>query len=718
MSVGQSPPRTDGLAKVMGTAQYVDDVRMPGMWHGATIRSQVAKGRLKEIRFDPQIDWSQVTVVTHQDIPGDNVIALIEDDQPCLVKDEIRHAYEPVVLLACADPALLERAVKGVELVVEAETPCLSMDDSDVVFKRYRIHKGDLAQGFAQADVVVEGSYAVHHQEHVYIEPQGIIAEMTDGGQLVVQGSLQCPYYVHKALKRLMGLGDAQVRVIQSVTGGGFGGKEEYPSMIACHAALLSKKSGHPVKIVYDRTEDIQATTKRHPARVTYRTGHKKDGTLVALEADIVMDGGAYVTLSPVVLSRGTLHASGPYRCPHVEITARCMMTNTPPNGAFRGFGAPQTIWGIERHMDKVAKTLGLDPMDLKRLNLYREGDETATGQLLKESVGGEACVEKAIQDSDYYTRRQAYAQPQTGRKRKGIGASVFFHGAGFTGSGEARLKGKVQVDLMPGGRLVVRSGSTDIGQGTETIFAQMAADAAGIPMELVTVHPVDTDSVPDSGPTVASRTCMVVGSIVAKASAQIAAKVRDVAPGKPWQVAADQTLAMGPLSILLQYEPPVANQWDDETYSGDAYPCFSWACDIAEVEVDLDTLQVRVLNFWAAQDIGKAIHPVLCAGQVEGGTLQAIGWALSEELVWDQGLIKNARITNYIIPTSLDAPPFHTSLVEMPFSGGPFGAKGVGELPMDGGAPAVAAAIEQALGVCPDDLPLTPEKLLEVVGV
>jgi CO/xanthine dehydrogenase Mo-binding subunit len=308
---------------------------------------------------------------------------------------------------------------------------------------------------------------------------------------------------------------------------------------------------------------------------------------------------------------------------------------------------------------------------------------------------------------------------------RRGIGASVFLHGAGFTGSGERKLKGKVRIDLETGGRLRIRTASTDIGQGTETVFRQLAADGAGIPLDRVAFETPSTTSVPDSGPTVASRTVMVVGSIVARGAKLIGDQVRALAAERSWPAARPDDFARAADALLLKrgervselvtYEPPVVNQWDDEAYRGDAYPCYAWGCDIAEVEVDLDTYEVKVLGFWAAQDIGKAIHPVMCAGQVEGGTLQAIGWALYEDIVWKDGKILNGRMTNYVIPTSKDAPLFHTILVEHPFSGGPNGAKGVGELPMDGGAPAIAAAIEQATGIACADLPLLPERIFEL---
>lgn len=749
--VGQNVARVDGAAKVTGVAKYIDDLSLPGMIHGATVRAETPRGRIKGIRFDPWLAANGAVTVTASEIP-ENVVALIDDDQPVLAAREIRHAYEPIALVAVDRREDLARAVASVQVDVEALRPTLTIDEAlaarepvhghDNVQKKYAIVRGDVERAKALSARVIEGTYTVHHQEHVYIEPQGVIAFWDERGAHVM-GSIQCPYYVHKAVKRAFGLHDDEVHITQTVTGGGFGGKEEYPSIISVHAALLARKAKRPVKMIYGRAEDIEATTKRHPARVKIASGVRDDGTLAWLDIEILMDGGAYVTLTPVVLSRGTLHASGPYRCPDLRIQARALATNTPPNGAFRGFGAPQTIWAIERHMDAIAAALGLDPMELRRRNLYVEGDTTATGQRLTDSVGGIGCLDAALVVSHYEEQRKALAAqgicvtPDGRHVRRGIGLSTFFHGAGFTGSGERRLKGRVQVDLEPGGRLRIRTASTDIGQGTETVFAQIAAQAAKIPIARVAFEQPCTTNVPDSGPTVASRTVMVVGSIVDLAARDVAEAVRvDVAAthgvsldavthedtgfsgtfgAESFEQAADRLLAKGAAVVSLrQYEPPSNIQWDDETYKGDAYPVFSWGCDVAEVEVDVDTFETRVTGFWAAQDVGKVIHPILCAGQVEGGSLQAIGWALTEDVVWKDGLIKNARLTNYIIPTSLDAPPFTTVLMEFPYKGGPFGAKGVGELPMDGGAPAVASAIEHAVGIAMRDLPLLPERLFE----
>ena len=739
--VGQSVARVDGPAKVRGSAMYIDDYVVPGALHGGTVRSQVARGKLRGIVKDPKFDWSGITVLTHEDVPH-NTVALIEADQPILAHGEIRHCYEPVALVACEDPVRLQHALRAITLDVEPLPAVLTLDDAfdarliiygkDNVQKRYVIEHAlekPIDRILASCDVVLSGRYRVHHQEQLYIEPQGMVAWWDSNG-VHITGSLQCPYYVHKAITHAFGMAGEKVHVTQAVTGGGFGGKEEYPSVVAAHAALLAKAASRPVRMIYGRKEDIEATTKRHPARIDVTTGCTKDGELVAVSIKCAMDGGAYVTLTPVVLSRGILHAAGAYRWKHARVEGVAVATNTPPNGAFRGFGAPQTIWAIERHMDRLAAKLGHEPLTWKRERTMAVGSTTVTGQVLRESVGVDECVSAVpMAASRYNDKRAQYDKPgdPASRVRRGIGASVFLHGAGFTGSGERRLKGKVRVDLETGGRLRVRSASTDIGQGTETVFRQMAADAAGVPMDRIAFETPSTTAVPDSGPTVASRTVMVVGSIVAKGAKLIGDRVRAFAAERSWPAslpeefarAADMMLlARGePLSELVTYEPPVVAQWDDERTAADAYPCYAWGCDIAEVEVDLDTFEVKVLGFWAAQDVGKAINPVLCAGQVEGGTLQAIGWALHEDVVWKDGKILNARMTNYVIPTSKDAPPFETILVEHPFSGGPNGAKGVGELPMDGGAPAIAAAIEQALGVTCNDLPLLPERLFEAVA-
>ncbi|HSQ19353.1 MAG TPA: xanthine dehydrogenase family protein molybdopterin-binding subunit [Blastocatellia bacterium] len=754
MVVGQNVLRKEGYEKLTGTARYIDDIALDGMLFGKTIRSTIARGRIKSIKFDSAYDWSQIVVADYRDIPGENYVALIENDQPLLVESQVRHYEEPVLLIAAASKRDLETAAPHIRIEYEELSPVLTIQESlgcaeviygsDNVLKRLLIGRGDIDEGFAAADRIIEGEYRLPHQEQLYIEPQGMIAIPGDG-EMTVMGSMQCPYYVHKALTQLLNLKDEQAIVIQTMTGGGFGGKEEYPSMIAAHAALLAHKAQRPVKIIYDRAEDIAATTKRHPGIIRHRTGVTNDGRLVASEIEIVLDGGAYVTLTPVVLSRGTIHALGPYRCENVRIAAQAVATNTPPNGAFRGFGAPQVAFAYEMQMEKIAAELPIDPLELRRINLLREGDLTATGQRLTCSVGGEDVLNAAVGLSNFSAKRtEAAAHNQHAESqryeatRRGVGLSLFFHGAGFTGSGEAKMKAQAGVEGTDDGRERVLAGSNEIGQGTRTIFCQIVADELGVDFDNVDIEDPDTSRVPDSGPTVASRTTMVVGRVVQLAAREIkdrltsfvaerfgAAEARlmgrqFIADRKTLasldEIAREYITQHGELRAYARYASPPGIEWNDETYSGDAYPCYSWGAEVAEVEVDMDTYEVTCTKITTAQDIGRAIHPMLAAGQIEGGTLQAVGYGLLEELVCEKGRIVNNRLTNYIIPTSMDAPEMETVIIEKEYPNGPFGAKGVGELPMDGGAPAIAAAVFNATGAFVTELPIIPERLQSVI--
>jgi CO/xanthine dehydrogenase Mo-binding subunit len=731
-----APLRREGPAKLTGAAKYADDLVFPGAWYGATVRSTDAHARLLGLERDASFDWSSVVLVTAADIPGDNIVSLISDDQPVLVPvgGEIQHHAEPLALLAAPDRATLRAARHAIRALTESLPATFDPLASEHVFAHYEIGSGDVDAGFAEADVILEGTYRVGHQEQLYIENNAMIAVPRDDGGVAVHGSLQCPYYVHKALKRALRLDSDQARVVQAETGGGFGGKEEYPSILAIHAALLALRCGKPVRMIYERHEDIAATTKRHPAVVTHRTGIRRDGTLVAQDIDIVMDGGAYCTLTPVVLSRGAIHAGGPYRCPNVRIRARATRTNTPPNGAFRGFGAPQTEFAAETHLNRLAEAIGLSPLDVRRRNVYVPGDTTPTGQVLRHSVAGEEVLERAVEASEFDRERERTARARaervgagivpgspyrTGSSRRstGVGLALAWHGAGFTGSGEVKLASVASLELTATGEITILTGSTEMGQGTKTIFPQLVADTLGVPYESVEIAPQDTAIVPDSGPTVASRTAMVVGGLLVKAAAQLRDQVETATGGEFGATYLAHARTAGPVRIDERFEPYPDIHFDDETYRGDAYPAFGWASCVARVEVDLDTGEVAVTDIVAADDIGTVIHPVLAEGQVEGGTLQAVGYATIEEMKLRDGRYLNDRLSTYIIPTSLDAPRITTILVEAPFPGAPHGAKGVGELPMDVGAPAVIAAIHDAAGVWIDELPATPERILAALA-
>ena len=686
-------PRKDGIGKATGAARYADDLVFPDMLHGRTIRSTIPRGRIKSIRFD--FDTTGFTIVDYHDVPAKNAVDLMSQDQPFLAEHEIRHMAEPILLLAHEDKEKLHAATVLIDY--EEEEPLFDPESSPLSFKDIDIIKGDTEKGLRDADVIVEGIYRTGHQEHVYIEPNGVVAVPEESG-VAIYGSVQCPFYVIKALRCLLGSAHPNVRVIQTETGGGFGGKEEYPSMIAGHAVLLALKSGRPVKIIYDRVEDMVATTKRHPSIVRHRTGLTKEGRLVAMDIDVLLDGGAYVTLSPTVLSRGCIHAAGPYSCDNVQIHGRTVFTNTPPNGAFRGFGAPQTEFAVEVHMDRIAEKMGLDPVVLRRVNALKPGDVTATGQTLRSDASAHMVLEEAVRRTDFDRKRREWKGTN-----KAIGLALFYHGAGFTGAGERNLKSKARLDLTPTGvRIAV--GSTEIGQGTRTMHAQIVTDALGIPYESVEVAQPDTSRVADSGPTVASRTCMVVGKILEECAHELKAKLGGLTP-------ADYYAKNGELSIERMYEPPDWIQWDDAAYRGDAYATYGWGCDVAELELDPDTYEVKPIKLTAVQEFGRPIHPALARGQIEGGTAQGLGYALLEKVVMKNGAMANSQLTNYVIPTTLDMPELDVVMMENRYPGGPFGAKGLGELPMDGPAPAVVNAL-RTLGLDVREIPATPELL------
>jgi len=695
--VGRNVRRKEGRAKVTGAARYVDDLRMPGMLHGRTVRAPLACGELLAVKGE--LGAPGLTSVSFRDIPGRNLVSLIAEDQPCLVEREIRHAEEPVILLAHEDREALLAA--SVELVCRAGTPVLDPLASPRSFKDILIEKGNLARGFAEAALIVEGEYRAGHQEHVSIEPNGVIAWPENGG-IAVLGSLQCPYYVQRALVTLLALPPEKVRILQAETGGAFGGKEEYPSMIAGHAALLALKARRPVKIIYDRAEETAATTKRHPAIVRHRTGVAKDGRIVAQDIEIILDAGAYVTLSPVVLSRACIHAAGPYRCANVRIRGRAMFTNTVPNGAFRGFGAPQTQFAGEAHMERIAEALGADPVRLREINALRPGDTTATGQRMHDDCAALDVLRAAVKRTRFREKRRKWQG--TGR---GIGLALFYHGAGFTGSGEVSLASRAALELTERGARIL-TGTTEMGQGQRTTHAQIVAEELGWPYEAIEVAEVDTARVPDSGPTVASRTCMIVGAILQACARELKARLGRLTPR-------EHLKRNGPLLVERSYAHPPDIVWNDDTYRGDAYGTFGWGCEVAELELDPDTYEARLTKFTAVVEIGKAIHPVIAAGQVEGGAAQGIGYALLEEAILREGRMANASLTNYIIPTTVDTPPIEAVILERPYRHGPFGAKGVGELPLDGAAPAIINALRHA-GVDLRRIPATPERIMEAL--
>ena len=728
--IGAAVPRKEGRDKVTGRALYVDDMTLPGMIYGATVRSTIPRGKIKKINFGPGVAWDEFVAVSARDIPCKNCIALILEDQPCLADGVVNHPEEPVLLLAHADRHLLRKAVEAISIEYEELPAVLAMEESerkteiiwgtDNVFKSYLIEKGDVDAVWKEAAHIVEGEYFTGAQEQLYIENNGVIAAFDAEAGVTVWGSLQCPYYVNKALMALFGLPEEKVRVVQMETGGAFGGKEEYPSMIAGHAALLAKKSGRPVKIIYDRAEDMVATTKRHPSRTRHRTAVDVFGKILGGEIEIVLDGGAYATLSPVVLSRGTIHAGGPYYWPSVRVRAKAVATNAPPHGAFRGFGAPQTIFAMERQMERIAQVVGVSPIEIRKRNFLKPGMTTITEQVICEEIDLGSLLDRALQLSEYSKRREKFKSSK-GRVKKGMGIAAFLHGAGFTGSGERYLNSLVGVEGLADGTVRVLVSSTEFGQGTNTVLCQVAAEELGIPYEFVAIAQPDTTAVPNSGPTVASRTAMIVGKLVQSAGRGLKQTLvgagllgESYTPERFRTACQEFVVAKGALKSYARYDAPPGVYWDDVKYRGEAYSAFAWAVYVAEVAVDPVTYGVTVEDFVALQEVGKVLHPLLAEGQITGGVAQAIGFALYERVVWQNGRMANNQMTNYIMPASVDLPPIRVFFEEKGNVHGAYGAKGIGELPMDGPAPAIVNAVEDATGVKFNTIPLLPEDVFQ----
>ncbi|NLB83331.1 MAG: xanthine dehydrogenase family protein [Synergistaceae bacterium] len=746
--IGSSPLRVDALEKACGEALYLDDLPLQGFWYGGAVRASIPRGKIRGFIKAPEFDWTRVTVVTADDIPGINAVAMIRDDYPALAKEIISFATQAVALIAAPDRKTLEEALRAFTVDAEEIPPLLTVEEAlerkeiiwgkDNILQEYRVDSGDPSTAFAGADRIVEGTYRTGYQEHVYLETQGVIAIPGPEDSVEVLGSMQCPYYVHNALVKGLGLPAEKVRIRQTVTGGAFGGKEDYPSVLALQAALCARKSGHPVRMIFDRKEDLLCTPKRHPSVVRHRTALSSDGRILGADIDILLDGGAFTTMSKVVLSRSILHATGCYFIPNVSVRARAVATNTPPNGAFRGFGVPQSAFALERHMDKIALELGLSPSEIRRKNVLKPGDAFPYGQISSDGTSAKLVLEKVFEMSGYEEKRKSFEKSNTSSSpfKRGIGLSLCLHGGGFTGSGEESIAGKVSLRINPEiDRVDILVSSVEMGQGASTALAMIAAQTLGLKLEEVHHVPPDTAEVPDSGPTVASRTTMYVGKTIQEAClilTELIIKKAALLPeyeGKTLRLekgvfvyGAEDTIPFFSLTrqaggsegfFLTQgYSPPEGFFWNEEEFRGDAYKAYGWIANVIEVEVNMDSLEISPKNAWVAAEIGRAISPVMASGQIEGGILQALGYAYLEEFLMKDGKPVTAHLNQYLIPTTLDTPKFHVHIFETPFPEGPFGAKGLGELPMDSSAPALAAAVQQAAKVFPTAIPLTGEYL------
>jgi CO/xanthine dehydrogenase Mo-binding subunit len=705
-------------------------------------------------------------VLTHEDIPGENEVGVVTPDQPLLPFDRVRYEGDAVaIVVAETERAAREAAeevrpdlveLPGVYDAVEAMEPgapevhperdAVEEAFSRNVFLHDRVRRGDVEAGFEEADIVVERTFRTGHQEHCYLEPHGAVAVPEDGGSITVYGTMQCPFYVQKAVARVLGVPLASVRVIQTVTGGGFGGKEDAPSEICACAALAAWRTGRPVKLVYTREEDFLRSSKRHPMHVTFKLGARRDGTFTAAQVRAVADAGAYSTLTPVVVFRATAHATGPYEIPNVRTDVYGVYTNRQTTGAFRGFGQPQVIFANESVIDEIADALGLDPMDVRLRNCLEVGKRTATSQLLTESVGLRETIERAREPSGWDEKRAATgrsgaggadARSEGGHLKRGIGVGSIYYGVSLGAKGLALDGSGAHLNVYRDGSVRIGVGGTEMGQGLLTVLSQIAADSLGVPIESIHVDRADTSVVPDSGPSVASRTTLMTGNAVIDAADKLKRVMGEVAADMLGAGAGeiefrdglvgtdDTTVAFAELAEQCWalnintaadgwYAAPLSTF--DEDGQGDAYAVYSYATHVAEVEVDTETGNVTVERMTAVHDVGRVLNPVALEGQIEGGVLQGVGMALFEEMKTERGAVVTPDLSTYIIPTAMDTPEIVSAFVEHPYSKGPFGAKGIGETPAMPGAVAIANAVANATGMRLNELPLTPERMTRIL--
>lgn len=725
-AISRAVPRVDAQTKAGGEARYLADTPIEGVLTAGLVVSEHARARIVSVELPALPDG--YVAVDHRDIPGRNAVTMINDSWPLFPESTVEYAGEPVVLIAGPDPAVVRGLVAKTRVVTEELPAVLGFDAAEAaeatgrasaVFVEYALHgapgpdaapagettgtnspvRRDEDGANAQADSLTE-TFETGAQEHVYLEPQAMAAWCEDG-RITVLGSMQCPFYVRKALATIVGWTDDRIRVVQTTTGGAFGGKEEYPSVLAGYVAVAAWKAGRPVRLILDRGEDIRITTKRHPSRTTFSSSLGDDGRLRATAVDLRIDGGAYEGLSSTVLQRAMFSANGVYRVPRIDVRGRAYRTNAVPSGAFRGFGSPQAFFAVEMHMAHLARRLGVDPLAFKRSHLLRRGDRTITGGLLRDPVLMDEMIDRATAASDYGRKRPEYeAARATGATvRRGIGVSLFNHGCGFTGSGERDIiKARVRLHAPPGGTVEILCANVEMGQGAMTTLRKIVAETLEIGLDRVVFRNPDTDRVPDSGPTVASRTSMIVGGLLERAARDLIAR--------RWREADE------PVEVEVEYEQPDFVEWDQDRFAGDAYPAFSWGVNIVEIELDTLTYEIRPQSVWAVYDIGEAIDERVVAGQVHGGLTQGLGYATCESLEMGPRGFAQASMTDYVIPGPLDVPEINVELVSNPFAYGPYGAKGAGEIPFTGAAPALADAVECALGVTVSRIPMTPEYL------
>jgi len=748
-AIGKPLPRPDAIEKVDGSAKFTDDYHFPGMLYGAVKRSLVPHARILNIDISEAQNLEGVhAVLTAEDIPGDKNHGLIYNDWPVLCAEKVRYVGDAVAVVAADRPGIAEKALELIDVeyemldVVPDPVSAAKEDAADVhekgnLLKHIHVSRGDIQKGFAEADVVIENTYHTPTTDHVFLEPECSIARYGEDGKLEVFVGSQIPFEDRRQIAKSLDISEDEVRVRGTLIGGGFGGKEDIAGQI--HAALLTQKTGKPVKILYSRRESLIAHPKRHATVITIKTGAKSDGTLTAVQADLYGDTGAYASLGDKVMTRATTHAAGPYDVDHVKIDCYAMYTNNPPAGAFRGFGVTQSAFAVESNMDEAAKELGMDPLEFRRKNALRIGTKTTTGQVLQESVGMEKSIDRIEEelkepfkvDGKEYRFENPWKPIKVGEKVYAWGMASAYKNTGLGGG--APDKSGAEVEVFEDGTAEVRAGGAEIGQGLVGVVVQVTAEELGLPFKKVKALMSDTDLTPDGGPTTASRQTYTSGN----AARLAAVRVREILLG-----VTSERLDVSPKSLRFQdgmishngesvplgeavkwtkedaleakarvmYEAPETQPLGEP---GNMHFAYSYASQAALVEVDAGTGKVKVIRIVGAFDVGRAINPMALLGQIEGGAAMGLGNCLTEEFVTENGYVITDRLGQYKMPGIKHMPEFVTHIIEEETEEGPYGAKGVGEISSIPTSPAITNAVANAYGVRVMRLPLDQDSLL-----
>jgi aldehyde oxidoreductase len=739
-AVGARLIRFDGKRKVEGTEIFGSDETPPGTLGVRVIRCPHSRAQFQfgDVEQFVAARPGVVTVLTAKDVPGVDCYGVIPRyaDQPVFAHNEARYRGEAVAAVVGETEALEALdlsefpvrwkelpALKTIDDALAVDAPRIHAHREGNILVRGRVVRGDVEKALAAADIVVEGEYETGFVEHAYIEPEAGFARRV-GDRIEVQACTQSPYMDRDDIAKILGIAPEKVRIIPTAVGGGFGSKLDLS--VQPFVALAAWKLGRPVRMVYSRTESIVSTTKRHPARMRLRAGATRDGKLTALDFAADFNTGAYSSWGPTVAGRVPVHASGPYRVPNYRALTRAVHTNVVPAGAFRGFGVPQAAIAQEQLYDDLADRVGMDRLEFRILNALDDNAPTVTGQVLGEGVGIGACFE-ALRPRWQAAHHEASAfnQAEVGPMRRGVGVAGMWYGCGNTSLPNPST---VRIGLKRDGRIALHQGAVDIGQGSNTIIAQICADALQAPVAQFDLVSGDTAISPDCGKTSASRQTFVTGKAAHMAGSKLRAEILRLAGAcacaaiefSEGNVAVlddgrRKTLRLAELPLdphgyvitcEATFDPPTSPL--DENGQGSPYAVFGFGAHMAEIEVDIELGIVRVLKVTAAHDVGRAINPTLIEGQIEGGVAQGLGMALMEEFFPGKG----ENLHDYLIPSAGDVPPVESILIEDPSSVGPFGAKGIGEQAVIPTAPAILNAIHDAIGVRVHKIPATPDRV------